>query len=362
MSQQDLKFTKNYFAGLDYTAMSNYWNIIESIIENAKDPKKIEDFYLPGRKGVFVHSQIDKKIGLINIRPDNKFHIQSLKKDQIELWKILGDQIKDIMNKKEYQILDALRKNGLILSTVYDEDEYPEITTDYPYVYHAHEITYFIKFVIHVLEERFNQLPQWFRNQIGNGICLRFDGNFNPKKKTKINYKEYCESRRITDYCWIGFNSYELYHIFLMYVINEPPLEPHSLQIYSSNGVIFLNYQNYQDGKELTENFLFKLPSLVVNYEKLIKIDQDRIKKRAQRKKSDTHKKRQQLQVPAIAKLMQQAQADYGAAEWERELEAQAFQAKKENARKRQQLQVPAVADLMKYAQSAAQKRQIRRS
>jgi len=281
MSEQDLKFIKNLFASLDYDRMCRLESLISSIIENGEAYKKIEEFYSPIHDiaQFFINPQIDKKLGILTKvipvtphRAIKKFNIPLLKKGEIELWKVLSGAIKDTIKQTEYRVLDAMRKNGAKIGTVYDDDDV--IKTNYPYEIRGDVLSDFIKFVIN--EKKL---------KIGDKVYLRFElfVEFERGILNDFNYKVYCEQVDVSSYM-INFNSYELYHEYLLTHCND--IWPAHLSIYSSNGIDILygaEDKNFED--PLTMHFLLKLPSFVVNYEQLIKIDQDRIKKQQVKKK-----------------------------------------------------------------------------
>jgi len=283
MSEQDLKFIKNLFASLDYDRMYKCLDIISSIIKNGEAYKKIEEFYSPIHDiaQFFINPQIDKKLGILPIvilgprtlrRISTKFSIPLLKKDEIELWKILDGVIQDTIKQTEFRILDAMRKNGATILTIYDDGAAKAIIT-HPYEFRDIVLSNFIKFVINK------------KKQIGDKVFLCFDSNSECKILNDFNYKVYCDEICDDNY-YIYFNSYELYHEYLLYAMSDCKATPAQLSIYSSNGIDLLQPNednNFED--RLTMHFLLQLPSFVVNYEQLIKIDQDRIKKQRAKKK-----------------------------------------------------------------------------
>lgn len=293
MSEQDLKFIKNWSASasLDYNVICGYYDTISKIIENGEAHKKIEDFtspdYLHSFRETFIDPQFDKKLGIVPIpkkRPYElqKFSIPLLKKAQIELWKVLQGAFVDEKNQAEFQVLDAIRKNGVTIGTV-DDDLPDEYEIYYPYQYRESTTSNFIKFVMGK------------ESQIGDEVYLRFDTG---RRQTVFNYKNYCDYFN-ESHC-INFKSYELYHEYLLYAMSDCKATPAQLSIYSSNGINILNDYYSEEEKRLTMDFVLKLPSFIVNYEELIKIDQDRIKKQ-RAKKSSINKRCNIYNLPDLA-------------------------------------------------------------
>lgn len=284
MSDQDLKFITNLFASLDYSIMCSLSKFISSIIENGH--KKIQDFYSPidpmNDTGYFINPQIDKKLGILSKVnapiTTYKFYIPLLKKGEIELWKVLSCAIKDTMKRVEYQVLNAMRKNGTTISNLCDDDA-GVINRNYPYQIEGDDVNFseFIKFVIYKKE--------FFKKKIGDKVYLQLlRKHYEKGMFDDFNYKVYSE--QVDPERWgINFNSYELYHEYLMYHVAEDYIDPGHLSIYSSNGDLIFYLKDGKGDDRLTMHFLLQLPSFVVNYEQLIKIDQDRIKKQQAKKK-----------------------------------------------------------------------------